>query len=764
MSINKSSTNRFPPALSGVLIGVVIFIIGVFIAYSQFLVQDSSERAETREVLSLIEQNIQRTISEGYSVALLLSQTITMDGEVRNFENVSKQLLENHESVDVLQLVPDGIIQHVYPLEGNELVIGYNILSDENVNREVMRAAEINSMYFAGPLKLRQGGQAVIGRLPVRRNDGELWGFSEVIIFMETLIEQSSIPTFSDRYHIQLSKVNPNTGVEEFFLDTDVNVNPGRFQKIEFPEGNWNLYGSKVDQSSPKNIFLYISSLSLLIGILFGYLSYKLFKKPFELEALIQEQSQELFDSKEQFRKNSELLTSVLESPQNIMIFSLDRFYNYIAFNENYYVLTEELFGIPIREGMNIFDVVPKKNRALLMVNYNRALNGESFDFMQEIVDQDLVSHYWQNWFSPIKDSNGSIIGLTVFSIDITQRIEAEKELERNESRLRTLISSSPYCIHELDIEGRIISINEAGVQMFKLESTDQLIGRYYPVLIGKKHSTMVDRLLNETLMGEPTEFEFSNGEYFYQSQMIPLKNEDDIVVRVMGITQDITERRKSEEFIENSLKEKTTLLAEIHHRVKNNLAIVSGLLELQKVEVDDDRLSAIFDQSINRIISIAMVHELMYNTQDLSSVNVHAYLEKLIPAISATMQNQKQNVEFDLDVIQYKLNINQAIPLGLLLNELITNSFKYAFNGSGNNKITIKLDSEGDDLKVFYHDNGRGFPDDIDFNIPVNLGLNLIHAQLQQLDAEFNADTKKQFELQFQFAATERGSHSNFN
>lgn len=121
------------------------------------------------------------------------------------------------------------------------------------------------------------------------------------------------------------------------------------------------MYGSKVDQSSPKNIFLYISSLSLLIGILFGYLSYKLFKKPFELEALIQEQSQELFDSKEQFRKNSELLTSVLESPQNIMIFSLDRFYNYIAFNENYYVLTEELFGIPIREGMNIFDVVPKK-------------------------------------------------------------------------------------------------------------------------------------------------------------------------------------------------------------------------------------------------------------------------------------------------------------------------------------------------------------------------------------------------------------------
>ena len=119
---------------------------------------------------------------------------------------------------------------------------------------------------------------------------------------------------------------------------------------------------------------------------------------------------------------------------------------------------------------------------------------------------------------------------------------------------------------------------------------------------------------------------------------MIPLKNEDNIVVRIMGITQDITERKKSEAFIENSLKEKTTLLAEIHHRVKNNLAIVSGLLELQKVEVDDNRLSAIFDQSINRIISIAMVHELMYNTK-IILVNV-VYL-KTIFQISATIRYQ---------------------------------------------------------------------------------------------------------------------------
>lgn len=759
----QNRTNKFPPALSGFLVGVMVFALGLVMAYSQYQVELNNDLAETREVLVFIEQNIQRTISEAYSVALILAQTVQNDGTVRNFEEVSEQLLENHESVDVLQLVPNGVIEYVYPLEGNEVVLGYNILEDENVNREVMRAAELNSIYFAGPLDLRQGGQAVIGRLPIIKNDA-LWGFSAVLIYLESLIEESGVTSISDRYDIQLAKVNPNTGIEEFFLNSSLDVESGQIQSVEFPEGDWNLYGSKIDKSAPMRIFLFISGFSLIGGLLFGYILFNILQKPFMLEKLLKEQAKELLTSQEQFRKNSELLTSVFESPQNIVIFSLDRTYNYIAYNENYRQLTEELYGIPIKEGMNVFDVVPKKNRALLMVNYNRALNGESFDFIQEFTGANREVNYWQSWFSPIRDNDYNIIGLTVFSVDITQRIRAELDLERNEGRLRTLISNSPYCIHELDVEGRIISINEAGVEMFHLQNPDQLIGRYFPVLIGKKHAHMVDELLAKTLLGVSTEFEFSTGDSQYQSLMIPLKNEDDVVVRVMGITQDITERKKSEEIIENSLREKTTLLAEIHHRVKNNLAIVSGLLELQKVETDDERLTAIFDQSINRIISIAMVHELMYNTEDLSSVNVQAYLDKLIPAISATMQHKKQFVNFDLDIVDYKLNINQAIPLGLLLNELITNSFKYAFDGSANNQITVKVESVGAGIKVRYKDNGRGFPSEIDFDTPKNLGLNLIHAQLQQLDAKYKVDTKNQFLMDFEFLAQRKGSHSNIH
>ena len=230
------------------------------------------------------------------------------------------------------------------------------------------------------------------------------------------------------------------------------------------------------------------------------------------------------------------------------------------------------------------------------------------------------------------------------------------------------------------------------------------------------------------------------------------VKNSSGEITTVMSLVEDITEKKKSEEIIENSLKEKTTLLSEIHHRVKNNLAIVSGLLQLQKNEVKDEKVTAAFEQSINRIISIAMVHELMYKSPELSSVNIHTYLDMLIPAIAAAMNDHNRNIEFKIEIDEYKLNINQAIPIGLLLNELITNSFKYAFQDQNDGYIKIELSSSEQSVTILYEDNGSGFGEESNFDKPKNLGLNLIHTQLQQLDATYKVDTENKFKLEFTF------------
>lgn len=172
----------------------------------------------------------------------------------------------------------------------------------------------------------------------------------------------------------------------------------------------------------------------------------------------------------------------------------------------------------------------------------------------------------------------------------------------------------------------------------------------------------------------------------------------------------------------------------------------------MQKNEVKDEKVTIAFEQSINRIISIAMVHELMYKSPELSSINIRSYLDLLIPAIASAMNDHNRNIEFKIEIDEYTLNINQAIPIGLLLNELITNSFKYAFQDQKDGYIKIELSNSEESVTILYEDNGSGFGKESDFDKPKNLGLNLIHTQLQQLDATYKVDTEDKFKLEFTF------------
>ncbi len=416
----------------------------------------------------------------------------------------------------------------------------------------------------------------------------------------------------------------------------------------------------------------------------------------------------------------------------------------------------EDIFGWTEQEiiGKNAFDIIYEQDKSKTEVIANELKKGsvESNISHNRNYTQSgkIIDCIWYN--TAVKNSSGKITTVMSLVEDITDSKKAEQKIKDNEKRYRALIENSPYCIHELDKNGALLSINKAGLEMMGVENEEDFLGITYDKLVDPKQSKRILELFSESLKGESVQFEFTKDEKHFLSSFIPITGGKSEIQKVMGITQDITERKKSEEIIENSLKEKTTLLSEIHHRVKNNLAIVSGLLQLQKNEVKDEKVTAAFEQSINRIISIAMVHELMYKSPELSSINIHTYLDMLVPAISAAMNDQNRNIEFVIEIDEYKLNINQAIPIGLLLNELITNSFKYAFQDQKEGVIKIKLTADGEKVTVLYEDNGSGFGDDNSFDKPKNLGLNLIHTQLKQLEASYTVDTTDKFILEFTF------------
>ncbi len=201
-------------------------------------------------------------------------------------------------------------------------------------------------------------------------------------------------------------------------------------------------------------------------------------------------------------------------------------------------------------------------------------------------------------------------------------------------------------------------------------------------------------------------------------------------------------------------------LLAEIHHRVKNNLTIISSLLELQVNEFNDKSIKLPFQQSINRVHSIAKVHELIYDSNDMDSVNINEYLQRILPSILQTMQGDR-TINLHIDVPEYRLDMNQCIPLGLMFNELLTNSVKYAFVNRNDGNIYISMAAIDRELRFVYEDDGSGYGTNDSFENSTNLGQTLIKLQLQQLECTYTLETVNKFRLNFQFIANELGQES---
>jgi len=202
----------------------------------------------------------------------------------------------------------------------------------------------------------------------------------------------------------------------------------------------------------------------------------------------------------------------------------------------------------------------------------------------------------------------------------------------------------------------------------------------------------------------------------------------------------DITEHKKAVNKIKESLKEKEILLREIHHRVKNNLQIISVLLSLQSEEIEDPEILEKYKESENRIHSMALIHERMYQSEDLSSIDFSDYVANLIADISYTYGFDEKNLEIEMDVETHHLSIETVMPLGLIINELVSNSLKYAFKGKESNKINIIFKKECENsYRLEVMDNGIGFPEDIDFKNTSSLGMQLVQELVEQIEGKVN-------------------------
>ena len=361
---------------------------------------------------------------------------------------------------------------------------------------------------------------------------------------------------------------------------------------------------------------------------------------------------------------------------------------------------------------------------------------------------------------NPHLDSKGNIDHYFSFITDITERNKIQNDLKASEGLLRGLFDNMP-----------------SGMSVYKVKNNGSK-GCDYIIQEFNKYSQRIEGMKRKEVIGKslydirPNIDEYGIIPIFKKVWETdkPIKYPSKIYVdenysnyyenyifkaptgEVVAIYNDVTEEEKTKEKIQKSLDEKEVLLREVHHRVKNNMQIVASLLRLQECNVNEKETLDVLKETEGRIKSMAAIHEKLYQSPNFKDIKINEYIEKLVYDILYTYGIPTGTIKTKLILEDKNINIDTAIPLGLIINELVTNSVKYAFLQS-KGTLTIKLKSLPQQMELTIADNGIGLPKDIDIENPEKLGLQLVKNLINQLEGnlKLNTDNGTEFKITFQ-------------
>lgn len=326
-------------------------------------------------------------------------------------------------------------------------------------------------------------------------------------------------------------------------------------------------------------------------------------------------------------------------------------------------------------------------------------------------------------------------------------RANAERDLRDSEARYRSVVDamSSGIVVHGPD--GLIVAANAAAERILGL-TVDQMMGRTSldprwrairedgSPLPGEEHPGWVTLRTGEPQTGVIMGVHKPSGELTWISvnsrRVTPLGEEG--AYSVVATFTDITEKKRVDERMLASLREKEVLLKEVHHRVKNNLQIVTSLLYLQAARTDDPRLAELLRESRNRIASIALVHQMLYQTPDLSRIPFDTYVRDLAHSLYGSYGISTDRIALRVRAQGLILSVGAGVPCGLVLNEILSNALKYAFPGGARGTVAVELELLDDQYRLRVADDGVGLPEDIDRRARSSLGMKLIERLAAQL------------------------------
>lgn len=434
----------------------------------------------------------------------------------------------------------------------------------------------------------------------------------------------------------------------------------------------------------------------------------------------------------------------------------IDTDFRILLFNQAFYSWIEELDLERDVIGRSVFDVFPFLTERIRN-EYNQVVEtGETLVTQEstKVGDREFITETRK---IPVFEAN-TVTRIVTVVRDITEQKKADEALRESEARFRTAIESLPFDFFVIDSSGRYTMQNTT----CKNHWGDIIGKRPDDLFVERETLALWQRNNSRAMAGELVTGEVSfdvKGEKQYYYNIISPIYDVNRVQGILGVNIDITDRKHAEEKIRASLKEKEALLQEIHHRVKNNLQVISGLLLLQSRDIKDEHTVRMLAECQNRIKSMAKIHERLYQTGDLARINFSEYLPDFAEELMNSYGIDPKLISLDIHVDEIYLSVDTAVPCGLIINELLSNALKHAFpeRKKGIVDIYLRGETEGD-VTLIVKDNGIGLPEHLDFRQTSTLGLQLVITLTEQLDGtiDLERDGGTMFTINFRPGETE--------
>ena len=372
---------------------------------------------------------------------------------------------------------------------------------------------------------------------------------------------------------------------------------------------------------------------------------------------------------------------------------------------------------------------------------------------------------------SPVFDVSRKLTAISVIARDITEIKIAEEKLRESEEKYRNIVETANEGICMLDDEAIVTYANKKMVDMLGY-TLKEGIGRPIWSFINEEYIPIIKLNLEKRLQGLSESYELKlirkdGSPLWVLINAKPLFDKDGKYMGAMSMFTDITKRKEAEEALTNI---EIVRKKEIHHRIKNNLQVISSLLDLEaekfnnREDIKDSEVMEAFRESQDRVRSMALIHEELHEGKGDNTLNLSLYLEKLVDNLFQTYRLGNTDINLNMDVEENTfIDMDTAVPLGIIVNELVSNSLKHAFPGRDKGEIRIKFrreeneSDEGNRFTLTVSDDGVGFPDNFDFKDIDSLGFQLVTTLVDQLDGELELKRKNGTEFTIRFTVIEK-------